>query len=561
MAEIANQSKSEFLANMSHELRTPLNGILGYTQILLHDRQIYQNRAAIEGLNVILSSGEYLLNLINDILDLAKIEAGKITLTPAEFNLSSSINNIITIIELKAADKSLKFNCYIDPILPDNIICDERRLRQVLLNLLGNALKFTDKGSISLRVLAIDAKPDQSTKSIQNIRFEVTDTGIGLSQEQQKNIFNPFVQVGDAKKQVQGTGLGLAISTNFIQTMGSKLHVNSQSEKGSTFWFDLALNISINININESFDSYKNVIAYKGKRRSILIADDHESNREVLKGLLAPLGFQIFEATDGQDAINKANDHYPDIICMDIKMPVIDGIKATKVIRKNPLFDDIAIFAVTASVYESDIDKLISAGCTDFLPKPIHENMLLKMLSDSANIEWIYDDGNILPDEINERSEDVNSEILNSTNPIKTDFHSSTSILIADDNPVNQTILSHILKLIIVNVDITIVDNGELAVTQAKNKFFDIIFMDKKMPVMNGILATKEIRKFTSDVPIYGISAENVEAELKLFIEAGCNGYLEKPFRKENIRKALLKHIHHKNIYNEAAVNSKKTGK
>jgi len=229
MAEIANQSKSEFLANMSHELRTPLNGILGYTQILLHDRQINQNRAAIDGLNVILSSGDYLLNLINDILDLAKIEAGKITLTPEEFNLPSSINNIITIIELKAADKSLKFNCYIDPILPDNIICDERRLRQVLLNLLGNALKFTDKGSISLRVLAIDAKPDQLTKNIQNIRFEVSDTGIGLSQEQQKNIFNPFVQVGDAKKQVQGTGLGLAIVDRIVVDHSGILSVSNNN--------------------------------------------------------------------------------------------------------------------------------------------------------------------------------------------------------------------------------------------------------------------------------------------------------------------------------------------
>ncbi len=297
---------------------------------------------------------------------MAKIEAGRITLTPKNFHLPTCINSIIAVVRMKAQDKSILCNYQADADLPKSVYFDERRLRQVLLNLLGNAVKFTDKGSVTLKVSTTGPIIENRDQKSQGLRFEVHDTGVGMQTNQLENIFTPFEQVGDSQKHGEGTGLGLAISQNFVQAMGGNIQVKSEPGKGSCFWFELIIHLTDDDKNQDISDSPLNIVAYKGERKSVLVADDYESNRAVLKGLLGPLGFQVFEAVNGQDAVDKTKSLHPDIIFMYIKMPVLNGLQATNAIREITELKDVTIAAVTASVYESDINELLEAGCDAF---------------------------------------------------------------------------------------------------------------------------------------------------------------------------------------------------
>ena len=404
-AEAANQAKSTFLANMSHELRTPLNAILGYAQIL--QRETYVNEHRCNGLNVIQKSGQHLLMLLNDILDLSKIEAGRMEIQPAEFHLEYFLKNIVDIFRLRSEQKMIRFNYTFASDLPVTIRGDEIRLRQILINLLGNAVKFTEKGFVAFEAAI---SPSEDVKcAIENcdtstcIRFQVRDTGIGIAPEDLKTIFEPFQQVEPKPEHTQGTGLGLAISKKLIEMMGGRLEVESEVSQGSLFMADVAFSIADSpATVPKHQTSF--ITGYTGPRRNVLIADDNSENRSVLRYLLTPLKFGIVEACNGQEAVEKMLTLHPDVILMDMVMPILDGFESTRKIRnyesrmrQSPSSAPVLpvhtpIIAITAKAFVNDKKKCLNAGCDDFIPKPLNVDELLEKLQRLLSLEWLYKD-------------------------------------------------------------------------------------------------------------------------------------------------------------------------
>jgi signal transduction histidine kinase/DNA-binding response OmpR family regulator len=376
-AEMANQAKSRFLANMSHELRTPLNGILGYAQILLRDNTLSERQSA--GLRVIQQSGEQLLTLINDILDFAKIEAGKQELDLTDIPLAKFLRIIAEIISVKAEQKRLVFICNTAPDLPSGIRADEKRLRQALLNLLANAVKFTDHGQVSL-----DVRFSPPTR----LRFEVQDTGIGISEDQLESIFQPFEQGGEAQRRLGGTGLGLAISQRFVRLMGGDIRVESRIGQGSTFWFELDLPV---VEAEMAAAPAKVVvIGYQGARKKVLVVDDVAENRALLVDMLGQIGFEMIEAENGSEGLEKAQTLRPDLILMDIVMPEMDGLEATRHLRQLPAQMEVPIIAISASTSGGDKESSLAAGANAFQPKPIDFGILLPQIASLLKLNWTY---------------------------------------------------------------------------------------------------------------------------------------------------------------------------
>ena len=380
-AEAANHAKSTFLANMSHELRTPLNGILGYTQILMKDKSL--SALQEDGIEIIHRSGEHLLTLINDILDLSKIEAGRVELHPSDFNLGSFFKHILELFKIRAKQKNIAFHYQTNTALPYVVYGDEKRLRQIIINLLGNAIKFTEQGSVTFRVAYQESK----------IRFEVIDTGIGIASEELENIFLPFQQVGEMYKQPEGTGLGLAITKTLIEMMGGEIQVKTVLGQGSTFWTELELP-KLSGEVLPNLEDESIIVGFEGKTRTVLIVDDNEANRSVLVRLLEPLGLKILEASHGQECVDRALKDYPDVILMDLIMPVMNGFEASKAIRKIPELKETVIIAISASAFNSDKEKSIKAGCTDFIAKPFVKEVLFEKLQHHLNLTWRYEEKN-----------------------------------------------------------------------------------------------------------------------------------------------------------------------
>ncbi|MBW4693304.1 MAG: MASE1 domain-containing protein [Lyngbya sp. HA4199-MV5] len=391
-AEVASRAKSDFLANMSHELRTPLNGILGYAQILSRAQSWGEKER--KGVNIVYQCGSHLLTLINDILDISKIEARKLELDPHKVHLPALLLGIAEILSIRAEQKGIDFVYLPDVNLPEGIEVDEKRIRQVLINLLGNAVKFTDEGMVTFKVERLDygslVDRSPSEPSTITLRFQITDTGIGMSPEALEKIFQPFEQVSDQKRNAEGTGLGLAISQTIVQLMGSHIQVQSQSGVGSTFFFDVALPIATEWQQATNNPAEEQLMGYQGERQTLLIVDDKWENRSVIVNLLEPLGFTVVEAEDGQDGLTKAMQIRPNLIITDILMPVMDGYQLLQQIRQSEQLKTVPVIVSSASVSSMDQKQSLDAGGDDFLSKPMQADGLFQMLRKHLQLTWIY---------------------------------------------------------------------------------------------------------------------------------------------------------------------------
>ncbi|MEG4252353.1 PAS domain S-box protein [Microcoleus sp. Pol10D4] len=384
-ANEANQAKTVFLANISHELRTPLNSILGFTQLMSYEKNLTPSLQ--ERLQIVNRSGRHLLDLINDILDLSKIESGRMTLNPSDFGLTNLLTSIEEMFQAKVQSKELQLIFELDPDIPQFVHSDGKKLYQVLVNLLGNAIKFTNQGSVTLRVRAA-----QRDKTSCHLSFEVEDTGVGIAPTEIESLFKVFVQAEAGKNLSQGSGLGLAISQKLVKLMGGQIRVKSTLHRGSTFSFEIGVQLpqaeslppeSINqrvINLAPGQPTYR-----------ILIVEDLGENRRLLVEILISVGFEVREAKQGVEALSLWESWRPHLILMDLQMPIVDGYTATKYIRERPQSQETVIIALTASIFEEEREKVLMAGFNDFISKPFQQRDIFDKLAKYLGVKYIYE--------------------------------------------------------------------------------------------------------------------------------------------------------------------------
>ncbi|NJK52664.1 MAG: response regulator [Leptolyngbyaceae cyanobacterium SU_3_3] len=401
-ADAASLAKSQFLSNMSHELRTPLNIILGFTQLLLRSQSL--NPQQQDYLDTINRSGEDLLTLINDVLEMSKIEAGRVTLNETEFDLYGLLDRLQQMFDLKARSKELQLIFKRSPNVPHYICADESKLRQILVNLIGNAIKFTQRGSVTLCVICDRHNPDPIS-----LCFRVEDTGCGIAASDFDRLFEPFVQTEAGQQAQEGTGLGLPISDRFVKLMGGRLTVNSTLGEGSIFTFAIQTRAAI-LNSLPIPQPIRQVVGLAPEQPPyrILIAEDKLENRRLLMELLTPVGFEVREAANGQAAIDLCQSWSPDLIWMDLRMPIMNGFEATQRIKAAEKSAP-AIIALTGSAFEEDRLTALSLGFDDFVRKPIQTAQIFEKMAEHLGVCYIY------ADEIENRFGDALSNLTNAS--------------------------------------------------------------------------------------------------------------------------------------------------
>jgi len=513
-AESANIAKSAFLAHMSHELRTPLNAVIGLTSLLMRSEMEEEQHEYVKTVQL---SGEMLLTVINDILDLSKVEAGELKLEQHIFNLRKCVEAAIDLVAPRTGDKQLELIYHVGPEVPVNIIGDAVRLRQVLLNLLNNAVKFTESGEVALTVRS---SPHLDAEKC-CLHFSVRDTGIGITPEQLQHIFHPFRQADSSTtRRYGGTGLGLTICDKLVRLMAGAVEVESVPGKGSVFSFYIEAGTTPS---DEEDESLKNDLpALRGKQ--VLVVDDNTTNRCILEKHLRLWGAHPVVASTGFEALVILENHPPFALALlDMFMPGIDGIELARAIRERPAFRELPLIMLTSSMGHDDAFRKVDFSAVLF--KPIKPAVLCKTLLQT----------------ISSRSADCGIQGRTEKLPAQTDSR-LLRILLAEDNMVNQRVCLLLLKKLGYTADVAV--NGEEALTAVERSSYDVVLMDVQMPKMDGLTATVEIcRRWPEGLRPYiiGISAHAMPEERERALTLGMNDYLAKPIHIDELRYALLK--------------------